>query len=163
MAASGTFDGVISGTNGLTKSGASTLFLRGANTYSGDTTITNGSISFNANVPLNTNSPFGNSSSPIIIEPGASTTALILNGANSNFDRNLIIRGNGAGVARIGTTGVTELLTVNGNIQLDHPLAVFPPDVTVPMTFNGKISGSSRLLNNSGLGGLMVLNGDNDF
>jgi autotransporter-associated beta strand protein len=65
-------------------------------------------------------------------------------------------------LARIGTTGTTEVLTINGNIQLDHPLAFFPPATTVPITLNGKISGSSRLINNS-FSGFMVLNGDNDF
>src|SRR5205814_1302724 len=52
---------------------------------------------------------------------------------------------------------------VNGKIQLDHPLTVFPPSTTVAMTFNGKISGVSRFTNSSGFSGLVVLNGDNDW
>src|SRR5690242_6237700 len=101
----GTFSGAISGSVGLTKSGPGTLFLRStASTYTGDTTITNGSVAFNANVPVNAPSPFGNSNSPVVIEPGSGTTSLILSSANSVFDRNIITRGNGAGLARIGTT-----------------------------------------------------------
>jgi len=55
MASSGTFDGAISGSAGITKSGASTLFLRStASTYSGDTTITT-ALRTRAQVPVRQN------------------------------------------------------------------------------------------------------------
>ena len=47
-----TISAVVTGTNGLTKSGAGTLALTGANTYSGGTTISNGTLRFNADAAL---------------------------------------------------------------------------------------------------------------
>ncbi|NCV44900.1 MAG: hypothetical protein EBW15_08975, partial [Actinobacteria bacterium] len=47
-----TFEGIISGSGGLSKSGTGTLTLSGTNTYTGKTTITQGAISIAANSNL---------------------------------------------------------------------------------------------------------------
>lgn len=79
-----TITSVISGTGDLTKTGAGTLQLLGANTYSGTTTITSGSTTASA---LVVNS-LGNSASP-----GVGTSVGISTGAN--LSTNAIHLGNG--------------------------------------------------------------------
>ena len=47
-----TISAVVAGTSGLTKNGAGTLALTGANTYSGGTVVSNGTITFSADAAL---------------------------------------------------------------------------------------------------------------
>ncbi|MCC5850276.1 MAG: PEP-CTERM sorting domain-containing protein [Verrucomicrobia bacterium] len=60
-----TINGVISGDNGLTKGGVGTLILGGANTYTGNTTVTEGGLTLTASGELRFELQDGNNSNKI--------------------------------------------------------------------------------------------------
>ncbi|UGB39164.1 autotransporter-associated beta strand repeat-containing protein [Frateuria soli] len=99
--ASGTFDGVIGGSGGLTLAGGNET-LTGANTYSGGTTISGGTLSISSNASL-----------------GATTGALTLDGgtlentASLALDRTLAL-GTGGGTLQ---TGAGTNLTLSGAVS----------------------------------------------
>jgi len=99
---SGSFDGTIqngsAGTLALTKTGAGTLSLNGANTYSGGTTLNGGTLSVSGNSALGTGSVTMNNSTTL----DAASAATISN--------NITVTGTPTFTANGGT------LTVNGNI-----------------------------------------------
>jgi fibronectin-binding autotransporter adhesin len=77
-AGSATFDGILSGTNGLTKLGAGTLTLSGPSTFTGNTTLSNGTVlvkgSFGSslvNVWGGTLGGSGSFSGPVFVRSGA--------------------------------------------------------------------------------------------
>ena len=72
---SATFSGAISGTGGLTKSGANTLTLTGNSTYTGQTTIVAGTLKISSTVNSGVAGPLGASSSPVVMQ-GAVGVAL---------------------------------------------------------------------------------------
>jgi autotransporter-associated beta strand protein len=76
------------------------------------------------------------------------------------MDRDLNVRGNGSGVAGLGTTGAFPF-TMNGDINLERQLNVEGSNATAPMVINGVVSGTGRLQDT--LGAYAVLNGANTY
>jgi autotransporter-associated beta strand protein len=78
-----TVSGVISGAYDFTKSGAAALTLTAANTYTGITTINEGTLILGANAPSGANGALGNASSAVLLgnTSGASNASLLTNGA----------------------------------------------------------------------------------
>ncbi|OYV04927.1 MAG: hypothetical protein CFE26_14290, partial [Verrucomicrobiales bacterium VVV1] len=92
-AAQGTDFGTISGTGSLTQAGSGTTTLNAANTYSGTTTITGGTLSVSADSNLGT-------------APGSATPAsLVINGGTLSASAGFTLNSN-RGIA-LGTTGST--------------------------------------------------------
>ncbi len=115
-----TYTGVISGTGGLTKLGSSALTLSGANTYSGTTTVTAGSLVFdgasNASNVLN-NATFnvvGSSvNTAVITNNSAMTVSAVLSGAGS-------IVNNASGNLTLNTgANIANAITNSGNIFMN--------------------------------------------
>ncbi len=141
-----TYSGVISGSNGITRSGTGAASFNGANTYTGATTLLAGQTNYVATtVAENTAGPFGNSSDPIIIEPGGGQTArLWFSGTGgAQFDRDVIARGSGAASAGFGVSG-SQTITMNGDVVLERQLDL-EGSSTGLFDFNGVISGPGRL------------------
>lgn len=103
----GSFSGLIKNTAGtlaLTKSGSDALTLSGANTYSGLTTISGGSVLLGANTTVVTSGPLGNTNSGTVVASGAT---LDVNGRTLGLEQITIsgtgVGGNGALVNNSGT------------------------------------------------------------
>ena len=93
-----TFNGIISGFPGPTVNGGGTVQLNAANTYSGDTTVSSGTLVVNANSALGTG-------------------LLILNGGNLSNTASCAL-GNGVNLSSNATVsvGASQTLTLNGSL-----------------------------------------------
>ncbi|WP_315386043.1 autotransporter-associated beta strand repeat-containing protein [uncultured Stenotrophomonas sp.] len=159
--ADGTFDGIISGTGSLTKQGAGILALTGANSYSGGTTISAGTLlgdttSLQGDIVDNANLVFeqgsddsfsGNiSGSGTLTKQGAG--ALRLAGTNSYSGGTTISAG----------TLVGDTTSLQGNI-VDNASLVFDQDGQG--TFAGVISGTGEVTKQGD--GVLTLAGSNSY
>jgi len=106
-----TISGVIGTTSGaLTKDGAGTLTLSGANTYTGVTTVSSGTVIVGINAPSGGNGAFGNASSEVVLgTAGGNSNASILTGGAFTVGR----------IIRVASTDVTDTgtrtITIGGN------------------------------------------------
>ncbi len=146
------FNGVISGSGGLTKTGVSRLRFGTVQTYSGDTVINAGSISLNVADGL----PFGAGKGNVLIASGAALTT-----ENFNFNINGL---SGAGtVGKNGTGGrIVTLGNNDANGNFTGNFAQNSGTLTVTKVGAGtQIIGGS--LNNTGTmnvnGGTLIMNG----
>ncbi|CAN5562542.1 hypothetical protein BH09PLA1_BH09PLA1_00960 [soil metagenome] len=165
---SGTFTGAISGSNGLTKSGANTLNLRGTNVYTGVTTILQGTLAVFASVANDgtTPGPLGLATSPIEMYSGqgGNYARLYANGnANVSIDRPLAINSPSVdSVAAIGSaTGYSNTLTCNGTLAINGGALRFEGNPLTAMVINSVIEGSGRVLD--AFGSKQILNGNNTY
>lgn len=162
-----TFD--ISGTGQLTKLGAGTLILTGANTYTGNTVVTNGILAIgpggslaSSAISVNTGSIMrfshdgtltysgaisGNGS---LLKGGSGTT--ILTGACTHSGGTTI----DSGVLQIGNGGTTG--SIAGDVVNNSILTFNRSDA---LTFAGVISGSGMVVKNGA--GTLILTGTNSY
>jgi fibronectin-binding autotransporter adhesin len=172
----------ISGTNGVTISEADgwTITGNGDNSsYSGQTTIVAGPVQVSGNLPVNQNSAFGNSSTPIVVEGGdyANSTVQFTTASVVGRTFNLVSNEGGLGSVLLENFTGTESVTFNGNINMSInqvTVAFGDPALTpgVPaanVIFNGVISGQAHI-NEGTLNtysylqkSAMIFNGTNTF
>jgi fibronectin-binding autotransporter adhesin len=172
--------GVISGTGGLTKGGSGDLILSGANTYSGQTAITNGRLILTSDALPNVAGPLGNDNSAILISGSANSAAdfqgiqtSLLNGTAGTvtIGRNIVIAGQSQAniTAAIGGVGTTSYTKLNGNIDMGSTTANDVSGNRVTLTLqngtievNGVISGPG-MLQDDGVGTTVALNAANTY
>ncbi|ECS7672215.1 autotransporter outer membrane beta-barrel domain-containing protein [Salmonella enterica subsp. enterica serovar Cubana] len=157
----GTFDNAISGSGQVVKSGDETLTLSGSNTYTGGTTINDGTliatsvdalgsgdVTDNAVLELNTGGDFDNaiSGSGQVVKSGDET--LTLSGTNSYTDGTLISDGTlvASNVEALGTGDVTDNAVLELNTGGD---------------FDNAISGSGQVEKSGD--GTLTLSGSNTY
>ena len=148
--------GAISGNTGVTKTlgGIWTISGNGVNsTYSGPTTIDDGTISISSNLPVNQNSALGNTASPIILAGGAYySDTLQFTASGLVVDRAINFTNTPSGLSQpavIANSLGTQQITFNGPLSMNTPnvyfefgLATFTPGApTANGIFNGVISG----------------------
>ena len=157
-----TYAGVISGTGSLTKNGASTLTLTGANTYSGGTTVGAGTLAGNAtslqgNIVNNAIVAFNQTATGTyagsmsgtgrLTKSGAGT--LTLTGANSYAGGTTV----SAGTLQGNST------SLQGNIAASNSAVIF--DQAVAGTYAGAMSGNASLTKTGA--GTLTLTGANSY
>jgi autotransporter-associated beta strand protein len=163
------FDGIVSGSGSLLQVGTGSLILTGANTYTGGTTISNGTLqlgnsgtigSITGDVTNNATLVFDRSDdvtfNGLVSGSGslkqAGTGSLILTGANTYTGNTSI----SSGMLQLGNGGTTG--SISGDV-IDNGALVFNRSDDV--TFNGIVSGSGSL-NQAGAGKL-TLTGANTY
>lgn len=159
-------NGGSSGTLGLAKSGAGLLTLSGANSYTGPSVFTAGTVAFNASANQTLSGPL--SGSAAIVKDGVGTLALtgasthsgtvtinsgtVQLGNTGQSASSRIVLGNTAGatLALTGSEATIGLLmgggTNGGNVQLNGAtLRVASTELNAPFAYHGVISGSGNL------------------
>ena len=144
-----TLNGAIAGTGfNLVKTGDGGLTLGSANTYTGTTTLRNGTLTAFVNAPNGANGAFGNATSNIQIGDagtvGANNLSLLLGtAAGLSTDRQITVSNYGNTVT-LGGTNTSGTNTFTGNIGLAK-------DVTLTAAAGGNVAFTSDI---SGTGGL---------
>ena len=102
---SGAISAALAGSNGLTKSGSGTVTLSGANTYSGQTTISAGTLLLGAGASLaSTNINLGTSGSPGTLDVSSKSSYTLTSAQTLS----------GSGLVNIGSG---KTLTINGGVN----------------------------------------------
>jgi autotransporter-associated beta strand protein len=159
-AGSTTFAGTISGTGGsLTKDGASTLVLSGANTYNGATAINNGTLSINAVATGVNPQPLGENAAVTLGVAATSSGRLLYTGGAGELDKNIDVLGNGSDTIENSGSG---LLTLSGTLTKNSTTLTLKGGAN-GITVSGVIAGASA---NSDLiinGGITTLTNANTY
>jgi fibronectin-binding autotransporter adhesin len=156
--------GVISGTNfGITKSGGGTLSLSGTNTYTGNTTVSQGILEVDANAPNNANGALGHTANAVTINDastGSSNTALLIGTSGVTIGRAVTVANSGTGTTTLGGDITSGTGTFSGAVTLNKS-ANFNADGTSDITFSGAISGTGGITKTGA--GTLVLNAVNTY
>jgi fibronectin-binding autotransporter adhesin len=140
-----TLSGVISNTGALTKSGTGTLTLSGVNTFSGNTTISAGTLKLGVANAI----PDGAGKGDLVMNPSSGTATFDLGGFSETIN-GLSNSGAGSSVVDNSASSTTPTLTVGGN--------------NVTSTFSGVIQNTAGTLALTKTGtGTLTLSGANAF
>jgi autotransporter-associated beta strand protein len=109
---SGSISAILASANGLTQLTTGTTMLSGANTYSGDTTISAGTLKLSASNVI----PDGSGKGNVVLNPASGTATLDLGGFSETVN-GLSNSGAGSSVVNNSANGGPFTLTVGGNDQ----------------------------------------------
>ncbi len=166
-----TFGGVIAGTGGLTKSGASTLILTGANTFSGGVEVQGGTLSVAAGGSLVNSTQLTVNTGGTFDLSGGSNMALAGlggNGGRVNLGANVLTLAGGAYDGEIMGTGTVVkdsqgTLTLNGVNRYSGGTLVYGGKLMVGGTAAdaaASVTGAVSVANGGAVGGFGQINGD---
>ncbi|MEO7099133.1 MAG: autotransporter-associated beta strand repeat-containing protein [Luteolibacter sp.] len=138
-AGSTTFSGIISGTGGLTKSGTTTLTLSGANTYTGPTLVSSGTLAMGGANRLDSGTALTVSSGTnFLLNGNATTTASLAGGGTIGLGSGILTTGTNSSTFSgviTGTGGLTKsgsgILTLGGNSTFSGNTAIQGGGITL--------------------------------
>jgi autotransporter-associated beta strand protein len=142
---SGSISAILAGSVGLTQTTSGITTLSGANTYSGDTTINDGTLKLGASAVI----PDGASKGNVVFNPASGTATLDLNGFGETIN-GLASSGAGSSIVDNSVAGGPFTLTVGAN--------------NATSTFSGVIKNSTATMNLAKSGtGTLTLSGANSY
>jgi autotransporter-associated beta strand protein len=150
-----TIGGVISGAGDLTKTGTGTLTLSGNNTYTGQLTVAEGTLSVATLNNSGASGVLGNSTNSVILGSSGKNGTLTYNGSAVSINKKFTMGANGTGVFDIAT-GST--LTATGVIDGSGALSKTGAG-TLALTANNTYSGGTTL----GGSGVVAAGNNNAF
>lgn len=106
---------------GLTKTGAGTLVLSGANTFDGQLTVDNGALSIGAINNVSANGVLGNSALSVILGASGNTGTLRYTGGTTSSTKPFTLATGGTGAFEVSTA--STILTLSGQIDGDGALS----------------------------------------
>jgi autotransporter-associated beta strand protein len=154
---------VISGTGGLTLAGAGQLLLTAANTYSGTTTITSGTLVVGANAPSGAAGALGSATSAVLLgnTSGSSSAALLVGGAFT-VGRAVTVQAGNTGTMTLGGNSASAA-TFSGALTVSNTGGVTLTAATGgSVTFSGVISGANPIIA-AGPGTVVLTNTGNTY
>ena len=107
-----TISSLVGGAGGLTKKDAGTLTLSGANTFSGQLTVENGTLAIASINNVSANGTLGNSALPVILGSSGNTGTLKYTGGTATSTKPLTLAAGGTGAVE-----VTNTLTLSSQID----------------------------------------------
>jgi fibronectin-binding autotransporter adhesin len=153
-----TISGNISGTAGMTKAGVGTLELTGVSSYSGQTSVSNGTLVINSIKNTGVNSAIG-SSGDIQVGSGATNATLIYNGAGDSSNRQFRV-GGGAAVTDVGSGTILNRGTATLNLTnaaFNNAQAGATVGRTISFGGTNDIVVNGAIVNNNALAGTIGL------
>ncbi len=145
---------VINGSGAST--GTRTVNISGSsNTYSGGTTLSRGTLNWNANSALGSGTVTLNDAST-----GANGTTLNRN-SNGTLNNNIVVANQGSGITTVGGAGAASVI-YGGSLTLNKKVTLNAGDPNGTTTFSGAISGTGGILKD-GPGTVVISNNNSGF
>ncbi len=132
-------------TGSLLKAGSGTLVLSSsANSYTGNTTVSGGTLQLNADAPSGANGALGNSSAAIMINdantPGTMNTALVVGASGVSVGRAITVGSQGATTTIGGATSLTSgTATYNNTVTYNKAVDLNASGASI-ITFSGTLT-----------------------
>lgn len=115
-----TVSGTIGGTGNLTKSGNGPLILSGNNSYSGTTTILQGTIKIASDAPAGANGALGNSTTPVLLGANGNSNIITLQlSGTSRVSRAITVEAGNSGTISLGGVDTGSNTSLEGTILLN--------------------------------------------
>jgi gliding motility-associated-like protein len=128
-------DGIVSGSGGISKSGMGDLFIKGANTYTGTTSITSAKIIIENDSPITSSAIFtGNGELSIVSVSNSFTTTL----NTSSFVTSASLTS-----FNVGTTNNSTNISIGRTHEINGPISLYGGDITINNIL--KTSGTSTI------------------
>jgi fibronectin-binding autotransporter adhesin len=154
------------GTLALSKSGTATQTLSGANTYTGTTTVSAGTLSASTIVVAGGSSNLGNATSAVVLGDGTNVGTLSYTGAADTYTRGFNVTAGSGGGGLTNTTGNLLQMSTGGTVVGSGATMTFQATSTGGITVNSDsvISGSGgKVAVNSSGAGVVTFSGANTY